>query len=47
MDSIFHDLREQFGGVEVKVSEPFTSFAETVVDASSVKCFAETPNRKN
>jgi U5 small nuclear ribonucleoprotein component len=47
MDSIFHDLRVQFAEVEIKVSEPFVSFAETVIDASSVKCFAETPNKKN
>jgi U5 small nuclear ribonucleoprotein component len=31
----------------VKVSEPFVCFSETVADTSSVKCFAETPNKKN
>lgn len=29
------------------MSEPFVSFAETVIDASSVKCMVETPNKKN
>ena len=47
MDSIFHDLRKQYADVEIKVSEPFVCLAETVTDASSVKCFAETPNKKN
>ena len=47
MDSIFHDLRKQYADIEIKVSEPFVSLAETVTDSSSVKCFAETPNKKN
>lgn len=47
MDSIFHDLREFYSEIEIKVSEPFVQFNETVIDASSVKCFAETPNKKN
>lgn len=47
MDSIFHDLRKQYAEIEIKVSEPFTSFCETVIDTSSVKCFAETNNKKN
>ena len=29
------------------MSEPFVKICETVVEASSVRCFAETPNRKN
>lgn len=29
------------------MSEPFVSFCETVSDTSSVKCFADTPNKKN
>jgi U5 small nuclear ribonucleoprotein component len=47
MDSIFHDLRKVYSEVEIKVSEPFVAFSETVIEASSVKCFAETPNKKN
>lgn len=47
MDSILSDLRTQFSEIEIKVSEPFVSFAETVADTSSVKCLAETPNKKN
>jgi U5 small nuclear ribonucleoprotein component len=47
MDSIFHDLRKLYAEVEIKVSEPFVSFSETVIEASSVKCFGETPNKKN
>lgn len=33
--------------VEVKVADPVTAFRETVVETSSLKCFAETPNKRN
>jgi len=36
-----------YADIEIKISEPFVSFTETVSDASSVKCFGETPNKKN
>ncbi|KAL4340833.1 hypothetical protein GQ457_08G001480 [Hibiscus cannabinus] len=41
------DLRELYSEVEVKVADPVVSFCETVVESSSMKCFAETPNKKN
>ena len=41
------DLRELYGEVEVKVADPVVSFCETVVETSSLKCFAETPNKRN
>lgn len=47
MDSILHDLRKLYGEIEIKVSEPFVSLSETVVDASSVKCVVESANKKN
>lgn len=47
LDCIMHDLRLIYAGVEVKVADPVTSFAETVVDSSSIKCFADTPNKRN
>jgi len=48
MDSVFLDLRKIFTpDIEIKVSEPFVSIAETVGDMSSVKCVCETPNKKN
>ena len=31
----------------MKVADPVVSFCETVVETSSLKCFAETPNKKN
>jgi U5 small nuclear ribonucleoprotein component len=31
----------------VKVADPVVAFCETVVETSSLKCFAETPNRRN
>ena len=41
------DLRELYAEVEVKVADPVVTFCETVVETSSLKCFAETPNRAN
>jgi len=31
---------------DIKVADPVVSFCETVVETSSLKCFAETPNKK-
>ncbi|CAA6670724.1 unnamed protein product [Spirodela intermedia] len=47
LDSIMKDLRELYSEVEVKVADPVVTFCETVHDSSSLKCFAETPNKKN
>jgi 116 kDa U5 small nuclear ribonucleoprotein component len=41
------DLRELYSDIEVKVADPVVCFCETVVETSSLKCFAETPNKKN
>ena len=32
--------------LEIKVADPVVAFCETVVETSSLKCFAETPNKK-
>lgn len=47
LDCIMHDLRIIFAEIEIKVSDPVVRFAETVVETSAVKCYAETPNKKN
>ena len=47
LDSVMKDLRELYSEVEVKVADPVVTFCETVVETSSLKCFAETPNKKN
>ncbi|OCF41511.1 U5 small nuclear ribonucleoprotein component [Kwoniella heveanensis CBS 569] len=47
MDSVLHDLRKLFSEIEIKVSDPVTKFCETVVETSALKCYAETPNKKN
>lgn len=47
LDSLMKDLRELYSEVEVKVADPVVTFCETVVETSSLKCFAETPNRAN
>lgn len=41
-----HDLRHMYADIEVKVDDPVVTFCETVVETSSIKCFAETPNKK-
>jgi len=47
LDCILHDLRRLYGDLEIKVADPVVEFCETVVETSSLKCFAETPNKKN
>lgn len=47
LDCIMHDLRHMYADIEVKVDDPVVTFCETVVETSSLKCFAETPNKKN
>lgn len=47
MDCVLRDLRENYGKVEVKVSDPVVPFAETVTDASKLHCYADTPNGLN
>ena len=37
---------QHFSYAEIKVSDPVVAFCETVVETSSLKCFAETPNKK-
>ena len=46
LDSVMYDLRKVFTEMEIKVSDPVVSFCETVVETSSLKCFAETPNKE-
>jgi len=47
LDCIMHDLRTVYSDIEVKVADPIVSFRETVVETSSLKCFAETTNKRN
>jgi len=47
LDCIMHDLRHMYSEIEIKVADPVAAFCETVVETSSLKCFAETPNKKN
>ncbi|WP_411023684.1 hypothetical protein, partial [Salmonella sp. s51228] len=47
LDCVMHDLRKVYAEIDIKVSDPVVSFCETVVEISSLKCFAETPNKKN
>jgi len=47
MDCLLQDLRGLFSDIEVKVADPTVAFCETVVESSALKCFADTPNRRN
>lgn len=47
LDSAMKDLRELYAEVEIKVADPVVSFCETVVETSTLKCYAESPNKKN
>lgn len=46
LDCVLHDLRRLFAEIEIKVSDPFVRFCETVVETSALKCYADTPNKK-
>ncbi|KAH9520165.1 U5 small nuclear ribonucleoprotein component [Bulinus truncatus] len=47
LDCVMHDLRRMYSEIDIKVADPVVCFCETVVETSSLKCFAETPNKKN
>lgn len=47
MDCVLHDLRVMYSEIEIKIADPVVTFCETVIDTSSIKCYAETPNKKN
>lgn len=47
LDCVMHDLRKMYSEIDIKVADPVVSFAETVVETSSLKSYAETPNKKN
>jgi U5 small nuclear ribonucleoprotein component len=47
MDCMMHDIRHVYSDIEVKVSDPVVGFRETVIETSSLKCFAETANKRN
>mmetsp|Transcript_18041 Transcript_18041/g.34206 ORF Transcript_18041/g.34206 Transcript_18041/m.34206 type:complete len:985 (-) Transcript_18041:241-3195(-) len=47
LDCVLHDLRKMYGELEIRVADPVATFCETVIETSSLKCFAETPNKKN
>lgn len=47
LDCVMHDLRKMYSEIDIKVADPVVAFCETVVETSSLKCFSETPNKKN
>ena len=47
LDSVMYDLRTMYAEIEIRISDPAVKFCETVVETSSLQCFAETPNKKN
>jgi U5 small nuclear ribonucleoprotein component len=47
LDCVLYELRTIHTEMEIKVADPVVTFSETVVETSSIKCVAETPNKKN
>jgi U5 small nuclear ribonucleoprotein component len=47
IDCLLHDLRKLYSDIEIKVSDPVVIFSETVIETSSIKCYADTNNKKN
>ena len=47
LDCIMHDLRHLHANLEVKIADPVVAFCETVRETSSLRCFSETPNKRN
>lgn len=45
MDCMMHDLRHVYSDIEVKIADPVVGFRETVIEASSLKCFSEVSSR--
>ena len=47
MDCILHHIRTVYSNIEIKVTDPVVSFAETIIETSAIKCIAESTNQKN
>ncbi|CDF39943.1 Elongation factor Tu GTP-binding domain-containing protein 2 [Chondrus crispus] len=47
LDCALRDLREAYGKVDIKISDPVVPFAETVTEMSALQCYGKTPNKHN
>jgi 116 kDa U5 small nuclear ribonucleoprotein component len=47
LDCVMHDIRYLYSDIEVKVADPVVSLCETIIETSTIKCFSETPNKRN
>jgi U5 small nuclear ribonucleoprotein component len=47
LDCVMHDLRKLYSEIDIKIADPTVRLCETVVEVSAMKCYAETPNKKN
>jgi U5 small nuclear ribonucleoprotein component len=47
LDCVMHDLRKLYAEIDIKIADPTVRLCETVVEVSAMKCYAETPNKKN
>ena len=47
LDCVMNDIRNLYSDIEVKVSDPFSSFCETVLETSSIKAYASSSNAQN
>jgi 116 kDa U5 small nuclear ribonucleoprotein component len=47
LDSVLKDLREKFSNIEIKVSDPWVNFRETIIETSGVKGKGKSGNGMN
>ena len=47
MDHVLKDLRLMYSGININVSDPSVTLCETIIDTSNIKCYSETPNKRN
>lgn len=47
LDSVLKDLREKYAGIEIKISDPWVNFRETVIETSCIKGKGKSGNGMN
>jgi hypothetical protein len=47
MDQVLKDLRQMYANIKIMISDPSVTLCETIIDTSNIKCYSETPNKKN
>lgn len=47
LDSVLKDLREKYAGIEIKISDPWVNFRETIIETSCIKGKGKSGNGMN